>query len=111
LNFAGGAGIVAIMAKHLVIFQAIAQRKKMRATYNRVAMTLAPHILYTRHDDMHLDAVALEKDGRIPREKKLGTFKVLGLSEMSLCEEGFEVEEVYEPEAEKYAGVTLFAVE
>ncbi len=60
---------------------------------------------------MHLDAVAHEKDGRIPREKKLGTFKVLGLSEMSLCEEGFEVEEVYEPEAEKYAGVTLFAVE
>lgn len=99
------------MSGHLLIFQAIALKKCLRATYNRVDMRLAPHILYTKHDDMHVDAVALEKNGRPPREKKLGTFKVLGLSNMALCDDGFEIEDFYEPEAERYAGVTLFAVE
>lgn len=91
--------------------QAIATKKCVRVVYNRVEMKLAPHILYTRHDDMFLDAVALEKGGVLPREKKLGTFKLMGLSDLLLTEESFEREELYEPEAEKYAGVTLFAIE
>lgn len=94
-----------------MILQAIALRKCLKVTYNRVEMKLAPHILYTRHDDMHVDAVALEKAGLPPKEKKLGTFKVIGLNDMALSDEGFDVEPFFEPEAEKYAGVTLFAVE
>jgi hypothetical protein len=99
------------MSGHLVILQAIALKKCLRATYNHVPMKLAPHILYTRHEDMHLDAVALEKAGAPAREKKLGTFKVIGLNDMELVDEGFDVEPFYEPEAERYDGVTLFAVE
>jgi hypothetical protein len=94
-----------------MILQAIALRKCLRATYNRVEMKLAPHVLYTRHDDMHLDAVALEKAGLRTKEKKLGTFKVSGLNDMALCDEEFDVEPFFKPAAEKYEGVTLFAVE
>jgi hypothetical protein len=99
------------MSGHLMILQAIALKKCLRATYNRLEMKLAPHILYTRHDDMHVDAVALEKAGQPPRERKLGTFKLVGLSNMSLSEDDFEIEPFFEREAERYSGVTLFVVE
>jgi hypothetical protein len=99
------------MSGHLVILQAIALKKRLRASYNGTAMMLAPHILYTRHDEMFVDAVALEKNGAPPREKKLGTFKIIGLKDMELLDQPFDTELLFEPQAEKYAGVTLFAVE
>src|SRR3546814_13379799 len=60
------------------------------ATYNKMVVKLAPHILYTRHDEMFIDAVTIERDGRPPRELKLGTFKLAGLNDVSLIEETFE---------------------
>jgi hypothetical protein len=94
-----------------LLFEAIALKKCIEATYNRTVMRLAPHILYTRHGEVYLDAVALLKEGRAPREIKLGTFKVAGLNELLLTEEPFDALHVFEPEAEKYEGVTLFAIE
>ena len=99
------------MSGHLLILQAIALKKTLTATYNRVEMKLAPHILYTRHGDMHMDAVALLKGGREPREFKLGTFKVMGLSEMALVDEDFDASPLFEPWADKYRAETLFALE
>ena len=64
------------------VFEAIALKKCVAATYNHSAVTLAPHILYTRHDELYVDAVTLERDGRPPRERKLGTFKLTGLRGM-----------------------------
>jgi hypothetical protein len=92
------------------LFEAIATRKCVAATYNRTDFKLAPHILYTRHDEVYLDAVALERDGRPPRELKLGTFKVAGLSNVAVADAAFEPESLFDPADEKYAGVTLFAV-
>jgi hypothetical protein len=99
------------MSGHLIFLQAIALTKCVTATYNGVVMKLAPHILYTRHEEMYLDAVALEKNGEPPREKKLGTFKIIGLKDMHLEDQDFDVEELYQPWADKYRGETLFAVE
>ena len=92
------------------IFEAIATRKIVEAVYNRTAFKLAPHILYTRHDEVYLDAVALERDGQPPREVKLGTFKVAGLRDVAVADAPFEPEKVFDPGDSKYAGVTLFAV-
>ncbi len=99
------------MSGHLLILQAIALKKCLNATYNGTRMMLAPHILYTRHDEMFLDAVALEKNGIPPREKKLGTFKIIGMKDMDLDDAEFDQEPLFEPDAEKYQGVTLFALE
>jgi hypothetical protein len=99
------------MSGHLLILQAIALKKCLSATYNRVEMKFAPHILYTRHGDMHMDAVALIKAGREPREYKMGTFKVMGLSDLALIEEDFEASPLFEPWADKYRAETLFALE
>ncbi len=94
-----------------ILLEAIARNLCVEAVYNKVRMTLAPHILYTRHDELFVDAVALEKDGREPRELKLGTFKLVGLNEVTLTERPFQREDLFDPANDKYAGVTLFSVE
>ncbi|WP_176595955.1 MULTISPECIES: hypothetical protein [Sphingobium] len=100
------------MTAPTMFFEAIALQKCLTATYNKMAVKLAPHILYTRHDEMFIDAVTIERDGRPPRELKLGTFKLAGLNDVSLIEEKFEaMHGLYDQSDSKYKGVTLFAVE
>lgn len=94
-----------------ILLEAIALRTCVEATYNRMKVRLAPHILYTRHDELFVDAVTLARDGRPPRETKLGTFKLAGLKEIALAGQRFQREPVFDPADRKYAGVTLFAVE
>ena len=94
-----------------LILEAIALQKPVRATYNKVPVSLAPHILYTRHGELYVDAVTIDRDGRPPRETKIGTFKVAGLKDMILVERRFEPEPTFDPSDAKYEGVTLFAVE
>ena len=68
-------------------------------------------ILYTKHDEVYLDAVAIARDGQAPREVRLGTFKVAGLSDVKVGDAGFEPESLFDPGDGKYQGVTLFAVD
>ncbi|MGE4323510.1 MAG: hypothetical protein AB7E60_10840 [Sphingobium sp.] len=94
------------------ILEAIALQKCLMATYNKTTIKLAPHILYTRHDEMFIDGVTVERDGRAPRELKLGVFKVAGLGALSVTEEPFEAMlGLYDPTDAKYAGVSLFAID
>lgn len=98
------------MSANQLLLEAIALNKCVTATYNNVAMTLAPHILYSKHDALFIDAVALEKNGAPPKEKKLGAFHLAGLRGLELAERHFVPEPLFNPAAEKYEGVTLFAV-
>lgn len=91
-------------------FEAIALRKTIVARYNRVTVTLAPHILYTRHGELYLDAVTVARDGRPPAEVKLGAFKLAGLTEMAFTGRTFDPKPIFNPEDPKYAGVTLLGV-
>lgn len=93
------------------MFEAIALRKCVEAKYNRSAFKLAPHILYTRHGELFVDAVTIERDGKPPREVKLGTFKLAGLKDLNVDERTFKPEQIFDPGDGKYAGVTVFAVE
>lgn len=93
------------------LFEGIALKKRIAATYNNTAFKLAPHILYTRHDEMYVDAVPLEKEGLPPRELKLGTFKLSGLKNVAVVDEPFELSAIFDATAEKYDGKTLLAVE
>ncbi|WOK38178.1 hypothetical protein [Sphingomonas sp. C3-2] len=94
-----------------VLLEAIALHKCIRATYNRQSAIMAPHILYTKHGELHLDAVTVERDGKPPREPKVGTYKLTGLSEVELVDRPFTPESIFDANDPKYAGVTLFAVE
>jgi hypothetical protein len=99
------------METNRIYFEAIALRKCLRATYNRMVVTLAPHILYTRHDELFIDAVTVDRDGKPPREIKLGTFKLAGLKDVVLLDRGFMPDPLFDRTDAKYAGVALFAVE
>ena len=100
------------MTAPTTFFEAIALQKCLMATYNKLVVKLAPHILYTRHDEMFIDAVTLEREGRPPRELKLGTFKLAGLGGVSLLDETFEaMHGLYDQTDAKYKGVTLFAID
>jgi hypothetical protein len=91
--------------------QAIAQRRCIEAIYNGGAVVIAPHILYSRHGDLHVDAVTLERDGQPPREARLGVFKIAGLKETRVSDRGFDPVDLFDPRSERYAGVSIFAVE
>lgn len=95
----------------VLFFEAIVRQRCIEATYNRTRMVLAPHILYTRHGALHLDAIIVSRENMLPKEVKLGTFKLDGLSGLRLTERAFTPNPDFEPEAEKYVGETLMAVE
>lgn len=90
--------------------EAILRRLCVAATYNRTPVTLAPHILYTRHGEPFVDGVVLEREGKPPKELKLGTFKLAGLVGLSLTPLNFEVQPLFEADNPKYADVTLSVV-
>lgn len=94
-----------------ILLEAIVKRQAVAATYNRTEVTLAPHILYTRYGDLHIDAVTLERDGRPPREEKLGTFKLAGLSGVRITPRRFTPSALFDLSAERYTGETLMVVE
>lgn len=94
-----------------ILFEAIALKKCVDAVYNRMAVRLAPHILYTKHGEVYLDAVTVTREGRPPREVKVGAFKVSGLTGLALADDTFQTQAVFNPADGKYEGVTLFAVE
>jgi hypothetical protein len=98
------------MEANRILLEAIARGTCVEAVYNRMKVILAPHILYTRHEELYVDAVTLERDGLPPREVKLGAFKVSGLHALTLVDRPFEPQPVFDPAESKYEGVTLFAV-
>lgn len=99
------------MSQSATVLQAIALKKCLHASYNRAPVTLAPHILYTRHDELYVDAVTIDREGKPPREVKIGTFKLTGLQDLTVGERDFTAHELFDPKEEKYQGVTLFMVE
>ncbi len=99
------------MQQNQLILEAIALQKCVKATYNRTAIKLAPHIMYTRHDELFVDAITLEREGRPPKEVKLGVFKLSGLRDMELVGHNFKPASLFNPTDPKYEGGTVFAVE
>lgn len=93
------------------IFEAIVKQVAVAATYNRGSVTLAPYMIYTRADEVYVDAVTLERDGKPPKEEKVGAFKLAGLSGLRITPRRFAPSTLFVPDEEKYAGVTLLAIE
>jgi len=98
------------MESSRIVLEAIATRKCLEGVYNRQPVKLAPHILYTRHDELYVDAVTIERDGRPPREIKIGSFKLTGIREPRVGDQAFETEPIFDPADARYEGVTLFTV-
>jgi hypothetical protein len=93
------------------IFESIVKRQCVAATYNRGEVTLAPHVIYTRHGELHIDALTLERDGKPPKEVKLGTFKLAGLGAVRITPRRFQRSALFDPGDDRYGGNLLMAVE
>jgi hypothetical protein len=83
----------------LVLFEAIARRRAVTARYNGVQMRLAPHFVFERRGDLFVGAVNLTKNWRSEEEKRLGHFKLDGLGETKLTDDGFDPLPSFEPAA------------
>ena len=93
-----------------VVLEAIVKQLCLAATYNRQEVTLAPHILYTKHGELHVDGVVLEREGRPPKELKLGTFKLAGLHPLRVTARRFERSALFRPGEARYKDQTLMVV-
>jgi hypothetical protein len=94
-----------------LVLQAIALRKCLDAVYNGGEVRIAPHILFTRHEELYLAAVTISRDGRPPREAKLGLFKLAGLKSLAVGEDDFHPFPGFDPETFEHGGTSLFALE
>lgn len=65
-----------------MLYDAIREHTCLGATYNKDNILLAPHMLYTVHEEPFVRGVTLERNGKRPRELKIGTFKVAGLGNL-----------------------------
>ncbi|WP_188659090.1 hypothetical protein [Sphingomonas metalli] len=93
------------------IFEAIVKQQAVAASYNRGEVTLAPHVIYTRHDEIYVDAITLDRDGRPPKEEKLGAFKLSGLAGLRITPRRFTPSALFDPKDKRYEGTLLMAVE
>ena len=93
------------------LLEAIVRQRCVSATYNRTRMVLAPHILYTRAGALYADAYIVSRENMLPREEKIGTFKVDGLSELVLTQRDFAPSALFDATLDKYAGTALMAIE
>lgn len=94
-----------------ILCQAIAQRVCVAATYNGKALTLAPHIVFTKYDDQFLAAVTVDQDGKKPKVTKLGTFKLAGLTDLSVTTKPFEPRRSFSADDPRYAGNMVCALQ
>lgn len=90
---------------------AIGRRLMVTAVYNKRRVRLAPHALFTKHDDLHLDAVTVDQDGSPPNNIRVGTFKLSGLTEIAPTGLPFQPHADFDPTDPKYGETLVAAVE
>lgn len=93
------------------VFEAIVRMQCIAASYNRTEVTLAPHVLYTKHGELYLDGVVLLRDGRPPKDGKVGSFKLIGLGGVRLTPRRFAIHPLFDRTLQRYDGETLMMVE
>ncbi len=74
----------------IVLMEAIARRRLVEARYNGAVMELAPHLIYERHGELFVSALNTLKPWRSEEERRLGQFKLAGLSDTKVLETAFE---------------------
>ena len=94
-----------------VILEGIVRKTCVAATYNRMEVVLAPHVLLTKNDALYVAAATIERDGQPPREEKIGLFKLDGLVGLRRDGREFTTSTVYEAADERFGDAVLMAVE
>ncbi|WP_235512395.1 MULTISPECIES: hypothetical protein [unclassified Sphingomonas] len=94
-----------------IIRFALMQRICLSVRYNNMDMLLAPHMLWTKHGDLHVDAVTVERAGSAPKVFKIGTFKLAGLGNVALTSRTFLPQPEFDPADPKYVEAPIASVQ
>jgi len=93
-----------------LVIEAIARKLALSASYNGNQMRLAPHLLFRRHGALFVNALNLDKAWRSEEEKRLGAFKLDGLRDIAVTDEGFEPLAGFEPAPPREMDEEVFAL-
>ena len=99
-----------VIDPRMVLFEAIARKRAVTAQYNGVQMRLAPHVLFERRGDLFLSALNMTKNWRSDDDRYLGHFKLDGLGETILTDEGFDPLPSFEAAAPQTDDTLLMAI-
>lgn len=94
----------------MIMMEAVARRRKVTATYNGEQIELAPHQLFERHGDLFVSALNLSKNWRSEDERRLGQFKLAGLSGAAVMDEEFEPLPSYQPGEPREGDTIVLAI-
>ena len=94
----------------LKVMEAIARQKAIEARYNGKLIKLAPHLLFERRGDLFVSALNLSKHWRTEEDRRLGQFKLSGLTTPHLLEESFDPLPSYDPAAPHNDDTLLLAI-
>ena len=72
------------------MMEAIARRRIVTARYNGGDMKLAPHVMFERHGELFVSALNLNKNWQSLDDRRLGHFKLAGLTLTELTDDEFE---------------------
>ena len=98
-----------------IISNAIALKHRLGGSYNNGRVVLEPCLLYRDNDVLFLLAVTALRDGKPPREPKLGTFRLAGLNDVKRFDEMFLPDDLHrswtvKPNWEVVAGLRAQAI-
>jgi hypothetical protein len=93
------------------ILEAIALRRQLGARYNKLDLVLAPHVLYKRNDSFFIDAITVLRNGQEPKEPKVGSYNLAGLSELAVLPDTFDIHPLFNRMDPKYRDNTLFMID
>ncbi len=74
----------------MTMMEAIARRRTVTAQYNGNVMKWAPQQMFERRGALFVSALNMSKNWRSDNERRLGHFKLDGLGEAEVRDEGFD---------------------
>jgi hypothetical protein len=92
------------------LMEAIARQRAIQARYNGSVFKLAPYQLFERRSDLFISALNLSKAWPSDEERRLGQFKIAGLSAMELLDEGFDPLPSYDGSLPRADDVLVLAI-
>ena len=90
--------------------EAIARKRLVAANYNGDQMLLAPHQLFARHGALFISALNTARNWRDGDERRLGQFKLAGLSNVVLESDSFEPLATFDCKPPRQGDEHLFSV-
>jgi hypothetical protein len=90
--------------------EAIALKRPVSAIYNGAELLLLPHQLFARHGALFVSALNARRVWRSDEERRLGLYKLDGLSQVEVANDTFDPLPGFEPSPPREGDQHLFSI-